>query len=167
MHKDYRDLQERVELQAAQIPEAQHLLEQVGAVDDLDPLRVPALKAMKREPAPPLELTFRRENHELVVYARNTARKRRAQQPTRCATVTCPGWLFDPTVPAPPSLTPALRLDLLAMIKESYALLGQRISNYFPVTFRDELVIQPSPVAHLSLRELPLAKRVRLLIPEV
>jgi hypothetical protein len=162
MHKGYRELLARIEGQAAALPQVQPLLAQVEQLDDLNPLTVPAVKAMLRAPPPPLELTLVRENPHLVLYARNTARKRRASQATRAASIECPPWLFDPQTHREPEVAESLRLELLALVKESFTLLGHRISNSFAVTFRDELVIHRDPLAYFTVREVPLAERTRL-----
>jgi hypothetical protein len=151
MHKDYRDLQDRLESAVQAIPEAKRFVAAIGEVDDLDPLRVPALKAMKRVPPPPLRLVFEREGSALHLSAENLTRKRKAQKLTSCATVECPEWVFDPQVVAPSELDQATRLDILSMLKESFALFGTRIAIYFPVSFGQELMIHTEPTAHLSI----------------
>jgi hypothetical protein len=152
MHKAYRDLTARVESAVEDIAEAKRFVAAIGDIDDLDPLRVPALKAMKRVPAPPLRLVFEVQGPTLFLAAENLTRKRKAQKLTSCAMVDYPDWLFDPHGPSGAALPEPVKLDILQMLKESFALLGTRIGVYFPVTFGQELVIQDKPAAHLTIR---------------
>lgn len=161
MHKGYRELLAKIEVEVGSWPQLQPLLHQVDVLDDLNPLTVPAVKAMLRDPPPPLELTLVREELSLVVYARNTVRKRRASQATRVAGLECPAWIFSPES-IETTMPQSLMLDSLALIKESIQLLGHRISNSFAVTFRDQLLIRPDPCAHVSIEEVPLGQRVWL-----
>jgi hypothetical protein len=73
------------------------LLTAVAEIDDLDPLRIAALKAMKRVPPPPINLSYVLEEGALSMYVRNTVRKRKVQKPALCTQLPAPAWLFQPS----------------------------------------------------------------------
>lgn len=138
MEKSYRDLFDALVEQAAQSPSVKALVDAVGEIDDLDPLRIPALKAMKREPTPPLALKYVRENGKLVLYARNTVRKRRAPRPAFCADIPAFPWLFD--VDGEFQGDPRLRPRCAELVRRSFGYLGIRIANYFEIGYDNSLV---------------------------
>ena len=135
MEKPYRDLFDRLSLEAAAVPALAELVSNVGQVDDLDPLRIPALKAMKRSAAPPLRLAYRFDDSPasaLALYARNPARKRLAPQPALCARLAVPSWLFDASAEFP-GADWAQRGAYVELVARSFFYLELRIAHYFEV----------------------------------
>ena len=160
MHHAYRSLLERLEATLSALPELLPLWKEVELLDDLDPLRVPALKAMKRVPAPPVELSFSRDGDRFVMNARNLLRKREAKTPTRCAALQVPSWLWDTDASVPAGLTLVIRRDCAELVRTSFELFATRIRNHFTVSFGQQLVVRtlaPAPLLVLVPAPGPLA----------
>lgn len=152
MEKSYRDLYEALSHAAAGSAELTRLLEAVGEIDDLDPLRIPSLKAMKRIPPPPIGLSYAYENGKLGLFARNVVRKRRARKPTLCGELEAPAWLFDQNAPAP--CASDLRARFVELVHRSFGYLETRIANYFEIICDRQLVIENTDEPVLAIRML-------------
>lgn len=140
MEKSYRDLFEELSQQAKTSAPLTELIAAIEQVDDLDPLRIAALKAMKRLPPPPINLRYMVEDGKLSMYARNTVRKRNPAKLALCAQITGQDWLFDPESEFPGE--PSSRAPYLELVQRSFGYLEVRIANYFEVGHDSRLVIQ-------------------------
>ena len=143
MEKPYRDLFEALEMKAAEVPAAAELVAAIGQVDDVDPLRIPSIKAMKRAEPPPINVSYGILEGMLTLFARNTQRKRKAPQPTICAQIPAFPWLFDATAPFPGE--PGLRTQCVELVRQSFGYLEIRIRNYFEVGHDGRLTVGGEP----------------------
>ena len=145
MEKSYRDLFDKLTQQAGTDPALGALLSAVRTVDEISPLRVPQLIAMKREPIPTLNLEYRLEHGQLGLHARNPLRKNKSYPPALCARIDVPAWLFEPTEDFP-GRDAAERAEYVSLIRRSFGYLEIRISNYFPLAHDSRLNETGSPV---------------------
>ena len=150
MEKSYRDLFDALQAHAAATPALSELLAAVEAVDDMDPLRIAALKAMKKNPVPPINLGYATEHEMLVMYARNTLRKRKAPQPALCAQIPAFAWLFEASQPFP-AVELQLRPRYVELVHRSFGYLETRIANYFEVGHDSELVVRQNGTSVLAI----------------
>jgi len=146
MEKSYRDLYARLSAQEPANPALTALLAAVGTIDDISPLRVPALIAMKRAQVPPLNLGYRYENGELALFARNTTRKNKNYPLALCGKIEAPLWLFDSAAPFPGS-NDSGRAAYTELVRRSFGYLEERIALYFPLGHDSRLIEGPSPSA--------------------
>lgn len=143
VEKPYRDLFDALEAKTADLPAAAELVAAIGQVDDADPLRIPALRAMKRAEPPPINVSYGILDGMLTQFARNTQRKRRAPQPTICAQVPAFPWLFDAQASFPGD--DDLRNQCVELVRQSFGYLEIRISNYFEVGHDGRLLVAGDP----------------------
>jgi hypothetical protein len=149
MEKSYRDLFEALERQAPGNEELAGLIRAVGEVDDTDPLRVHAIKAMKKSPPPPINLIYEYQNSTLTLYARNTIRKRKAALPAQCVAIAVPAWLFDAR--ATFQGQEQTRAACVELVHRSFGYLEIRIANYFTLDHDVRLTRQAEPPSVLVL----------------
>jgi hypothetical protein len=150
MEKSYRDLFDALQAHAEAAPALRELIAAVEAVDDMDPLRIAALKAMKKNPVPPINVGYAIEHEMLVMYARNTVRKRKASRPARCAQIPAFAWLFEAEHPFP-AVEPELRARYVELVQRSFGYLETRIANYFVVGHDSELVTRTNGLPVLAI----------------
>mgnify|MGYP006976763986 CR=1 FL=1 len=151
MEKSYRDLFDALAARAAEAPELKELIGAVESVDDSDPLRIPALKAMKRNPPPPIALGYTNNDEKLVLYARNTVRKRKAPQPAVCGQVPALAWLFEAQAPFPLD-DAALRAQFVELVRRSFGYLETRIANYFELEHDAKLLVTTGEPPTLEIK---------------
>jgi hypothetical protein len=154
MEKSYRELFEGLSIEAAGMPPLLDFVSRVGVIDDCDPMRVPALKAMRQGTAPPLELLYRLDDASspvLCLYAQNPLRKRKAAEPSVCARLPLERWCVDAVSPFPGDV--ASRIKYLELVQRSFAYLELRIGIYFATRSRNALTLCLQGGARLRIEE--------------
>lgn len=150
MEKSYRDLFEELSQRATGCQPLSQLIAAVAQVDDADPLRIAALKAMKRLPPPPINLSYVVESGMLSMYARNTVRKRKATKLALCAQVPAQEWLLNANQAFPGD--PELRGRYVELVQRSFGYLEIRIANYFPIGHDSRLTVRAGSPLTLKIK---------------
>ncbi len=153
MHKHYRELYEQVAFLAKAQPDLLPLWKNVGELDDLDPMRVPSIKAIRRAEVPILLLTYQQEDTAVTLVARNPGRKRCPDRQVQIIRLECPRWLLSNEDPLPGGLTQNQMSRISHMVRESLFLFGIRMSNYFPVKYQNALEVDNSCNSRLRVRQ--------------